>query len=261
MYGSVLHAYIPEGRTPNMRRFYFDSVPENNTACIRGDEARHIEKVLRLGPGDSLELFDAEGSVYRAVIESLHRGEVITRICERTSAALDTDVHITLCQAVVKSRKMDFIVEKCTELGVTTIQPFFASRSVPRWDENKARQRVQHWGRIALAAVKQSGARKPPAVEPLLSFKEVLAKSYPDSRQLMLWECEREISLRSLLVDCPRRIVLIVGPEGGFTNEEASLASSHGFQFAGLGDRILRVETAAIVGVALAAYELGALGG
>jgi 16S rRNA (uracil1498-N3)-methyltransferase len=139
-----------------MRRFYFDSVPENNTACIRGDEARHIEKVLRLGPGDSLELFDAEGSVYRAVIESLHRGEVITRICERTSAALDTDVHITLCQAVVKSRKMDFIVEKCTELGVTTIQPFFASRSVPRWDENKARQRVQHWGRIALTQLQRS---------------------------------------------------------------------------------------------------------
>jgi 16S rRNA (uracil1498-N3)-methyltransferase len=93
------------------------------------------------------------------------------------------------------------------------------------------------------------------------SFKDVLAKSYADSIRVMLWECEREISLRSLLADCPRRIVLIVGPEGGFTNEEASLASSQGFQFAGLGNRILRVETAAIVGVAVAAYELGALGG
>jgi 16S rRNA (uracil1498-N3)-methyltransferase len=79
--------------------------------------------------------------------------------------------------------------------------------------------------------------------------------------RVMLWECERDISLRSLLADCSRRIVLIVGPEGGFTNEEASLASSQGFQFAGLGDRILRVETAAIVGVAVAAYEFGALGG
>ena len=105
---------------------------------------------------------------------------------------------------------------------MTTIQPFIASRSVPRWDANKAAQRVQHWSRIALAAVKQSGARKPPAVEPVLSFKDVLAKSYPDSMRVMLWECEREISLRSLLADCPRRIVLIVGPEGGFTNEEAS---------------------------------------
>ena len=244
-----------------MRRFYLDSAPENNTACIRGDEARHIEKVLRLGPGDSVELFCADGSVYRAVIESLHRGEVIARICERTSGEPDTGPLITLCQAIVKPQKMDLIVEKCTELGVTTIQPFFASRSVPRWDENKAAQRVQHWSRIALAAVKQSGARKPPAVEPVLSFKDVLAKSYPDSMRVMLWECEREISLRSRLADCPRRIVLIVGPEGGFTNEEASLASSHGFQFAGLGNRILRVETAAIVGVAVAAYELGALGG
>jgi 16S rRNA (uracil1498-N3)-methyltransferase len=244
-----------------MRRFYLDSVPGNNTACIRGDEARHIEKVLRLGPGDSLELFDADGSVYQAVIESLHRGEVIAHICERTLADPDTDVLITLCQAVVKSQKMDLIVEKCTELGVTNIQPFFAHRSVPRWDENKARQRVQHWGKVALAAVKQSGARRPPAVEPVLSFKEMIAKPYPDCMQVMLWECEREISLRSLLADCPRRIVLIVGPEGGFTNKEASLASSQGFQFAGLGNRILRVETAAITGVAITAYELGALGG
>jgi 16S rRNA (uracil1498-N3)-methyltransferase len=244
-----------------MRRFYLESTPENNTARIRGDEARHIEKVLRLGPGDSLELFDADGSVYRAEIESLHRGEVIARICARIAGVSDSDVHITLCQAVVKSQKMDFIVEKCTELGVTEIQPFFAHRSVPRWDEDKAAQRVQHWRRIALAAVKQSGARRPPAIEPVLSFKEVLAKPYSDSMRVMLWECERDISLRSLLANCSRRIVLIVGPEGGFTNEEASLASSHEFQFAGLGDRILRVETAAIVGVAVAAYEFGALGG
>jgi len=244
-----------------MRRFYLESTPENNIARIRGDEARHIEKVLRLGPGDSLELFDADGSVYRAEIESLHRGEVVARICARIAGVSDMDVHITLCQAVVKSQKMDFIVEKCTELGVTEIQPFFARRSVPRWDEDKAAQRVQHWRRIALAAVKQSGARRPPAIEPVLSFKEVLVKSYPDSMRVMLWECERDISLRSLLANCSRRIVLIVGPEGGFTNEEASLASSYEFQFAGLGDRILRVETAAIVGVAVAAYEFGALGG
>ena len=244
-----------------MRRFYLESTPENNIARIRGDEARHIEKVLRLGPGDSLELFDADGSVYRAEIESLHRGEVVARICARIAGVSDMDVHITLCQAVVKSQKMDFIVEKCTELGVTEIQPFFARRSVPRWDEDKAAQRVQHWRRIALAAVKQSGARRPPAIEPVLSFKEVIVKSYPDSMRVMLWECERDISLRSLLANCSRRIVLIVGPEGGFTNEEASLASSYEFQFAGLGDRILRVETAAIVGVAVAAYEFGALGG
>ncbi len=243
-----------------MRRFYLDTIPENNTACIHGDEAHHIEKVLRLGPGDSLELFDAGGSVYRAEIESLHKGEVIARICERTLGETDTDTQIILCQAVVKSQKMDFIVEKCTELGVTGIQPFFASRSVPRWDEDKAAQRVQHWGKVALAAVKQSGARKPPAIDPVLSFREMLAKSYSGCMRVMLWECEREISLRTLLADRPRRIVLMVGPEGGFTNEEASLASSHGFQFAGMGNRILRVETAAITGVAITAYESGMMG-
>jgi RsmE family RNA methyltransferase len=78
-----------------MRRFYLDSAPENNTACIRGDEARHIEKVLRLGPGDSVELFCADGSVYRAVIESLNRGELIARICERTSREPDMGPLIT----------------------------------------------------------------------------------------------------------------------------------------------------------------------
>ena len=91
-----------------MRRFYLDTAPENNTACIRGDEARHIEKVLRLGPGDSVELFCADGSVYRAVIESLHRGEVIARICERTSREPDTGPLITLCQAIVKPQRHGF---------------------------------------------------------------------------------------------------------------------------------------------------------
>jgi 16S rRNA (uracil1498-N3)-methyltransferase len=243
-----------------MRRFYLEKPPEDNIARLRGDEARHIEKALRLAPGDSLELFDASGAVYQAEIESLHRGEVVARICARTDAP-ETDAGIVLCQAVVKSQKMDFIVEKCTELGVAGIQPFFASRSVPRWDENKAAQRVQHWNNVARAAVKQSGARRPPRVEPILSFADMVVKPYSGCARIMLWECERTMSLRSRLSDCGSRIVLMVGPEGGFTAAEAEQASASGFRFAGLGDRVLRAETAAIAGVALAAYESGALAG
>lgn len=230
-------------------------------ACIRGDEARHIEKVLRLGPGDSLELFDADGSVYQAVIESLHREEVFVRILARLSGAVDMDAQIVLCQAVVKSQKMDAIIEKCTELGATGFRPFFAHRSIPRWDAGKAAARVQHWNNIARAAVKQSGARRLPTVEPLLSFSEMLTRQFPDCERAMLWENERKQPFRGLLAGCGRKIVLMVGPEGGFTPDEADEAAQHGFQVCGLGERILRAETAAIVAVGCAAYEFGMVGG
>jgi len=245
-----------------MRRFFLDSPPVNDTARIRGEEARHIARVLRLGVGDALELFDADGGVYCAEIESIGRGEVVARICTRASGTQHSGAHIVLCQAVVKSQKMDLIVEKCTELGAAVVQPFFAARSVPRWDRARAEQRVQHWQSVARSAVKQSGARRPPSIEPVLGFSAMLARPFTDCARVMLWEAERGADLRSLLTQVPgRRIVLLVGPEGGFTPEEAGEARRSGFQAAGLGSRILRAETAAITAVALAAYEYGMLGG
>lgn len=245
-----------------MRRFFIADPPVNDTVLIAGDEARHIEKVLRLGPGDGLELFDADGAVYRAEIESIGRGQVCAHICSRDQGSHETGARIVVCQAVVKSQKMDLIVEKCTELGATGFQPFFAQRSVPRWDRAKAAQRVRHWQGVARAAVKQSGARRPPPVEPLLGFNDVLARPYPDCARVILWEAERATGLRSLLANVRGcRIVLMVGPEGGFSDEEAALAQRSGFQPAGLGGRILRSETAAMTAVALAACEFGMLGG
>ncbi len=245
-----------------MRRFYLDNAPVNGAARIGGDEARHIEKVLRLGPGDPLELFDAAGSVYRAEIESLGRGEVVARIRQSAGAAPEAGAQIVLCQAIVKSQKMDLIVEKCTELGATAFQPFFAQRSVPRWDAGQADRRVERWQAIARAAVKQSGARRVPVVAPVLDFSEMLALPFAGCRRAMLWEDERGTGLRALLADAPGRgIALLVGPEGGFTAEEAARARRSGFQTAGLGERILRAETAAITATALAAFAFGVIGG
>jgi len=245
-----------------MRRFCLENAPVNGAARIGGDEARHIEKVLRLAPGDQLELFDASGSVYRAEIESLGRGEVVVRICSSVAGAAETGVQIVVCQAIVKSQKMDLIVEKCTELGATAFQPFFAQRSVPRWDADQAARRVQHWQAVARAAVKQSGARRIPAVAPVVGFSEMLALPFPDCCRVMLWEDERAAGLRAFLAGASGRcIALLVGPEGGFTADEAGQARRSGFQTAGLGERILRAETAAIAATALAACTFGIIGG
>jgi 16S rRNA (uracil1498-N3)-methyltransferase len=245
-----------------MRRFYFESTPLNDTVCISGDEARHIEKVLRLEPGDIIELFDAAGSVYRAGIESIGRGTVVARISGRVQGVQETDARIVLCQAIVKSQKMDLIVEKCTELGATAFQPFFAQRSVPRWDAARAAQRTRHWQAVALAALKQSGARALPRVEPVLSFAEMIALPFPGCARVMLWEDAPEANLRGLLAGLSGRgIALLIGPEGGFSPEEAAQAQNCGFQAAGLGERILRAETAAITATALVAYEFGLIGG
>ncbi len=262
MFGALPHTRTRWSLTHRMRRFYLDTAPVNDTACIGGDEARHIEKVLRLGPGDALELFDAHGSVYRAVIESIGRGEVVARICGGSSGGVEPGAQIVLCQAIVKSQKMDVIIEKCTELGASEFQPFAAVRSVPRWDAARAAQRVQRWQAIARAAVKQSGARRPPSVKSVLSYSEMLAQPFVDCARVMLWEGACKESFRSLLTSLTsRRIVLLIGPEGGFSAHETDQARQCGFQVAGLGTRILRAETAAITAVALAAYEFGVIGG
>ncbi|MBM4311591.1 MAG: 16S rRNA (uracil(1498)-N(3))-methyltransferase [Deltaproteobacteria bacterium] len=245
-----------------MRRFYLENAPVNDMARIGGDEARHIEKVLRLGSGDGLELFDASGCVYLAAIESLGRGKVVARICSRGPGVAETGAQIVLCQAVVKSQKMDLIIEKCTELGATAFQPFFAQRSVPRWDADRAARRVQHWQAVARAALKQSGARRLPCVAPVVGFSAMLAQPFADCCRVMLWEGERAAGLREVLAGASGRgIAFLVGPEGGFTDDEVDQARQRGFQVAGLGERILRAETAAITVTALAACAFGVIGG
>jgi 16S rRNA (uracil1498-N3)-methyltransferase len=245
-----------------MRRFYLDSQPVSETVTLTGDEARHIIRVLRLKRDDEIVLFDRAGIAYSGVIAERHADAVTVRIAETFAPCCPDAPRIVLLQAVLKSQKMDLIVQKCTELGVSDIIPFFSSRCVPRWDSDKAAQKQHHWQQIAISAVKQSGVRRVPAVHQAVNFEEALSGPFDGFLKVMLWEQEKDISFGSLLARHRplRGIVFAVGPEGGFSDAEAELARSCGFISAGLGKTILRAETVPLAVLAIIGYETGTIG-
>ncbi len=244
-----------------MRRFYLENPPNSDTLRITGDEARHISRVLRLKRGDELVLFDRSGTAYGAVLSESTADGVTARIHERFVPET-TSAETVLLQAVLKSKPMDMVVQKSTELGCSRIIPFFSSRCIPRWDARKAAQKQHHWQQIAIAAVKQSGVRRVPVVEHPGSFESVLASAVDGHLKVLFWEGELAVRFSSVLQQRrpDQAISFIVGPEGGFSEAEVGLARRNGFCSAGLGRSILRAETVPLAALSIIGYATGSIG-
>ncbi len=245
-----------------MPRFFINKKNiSNNTIIISGDESRHILKVLRLKLNDLITLFDAEGTAYESVINAVRKDEVTAEILKTSK---DTNVNTSemiLAQAVLKSKKMDIVVQKSTELGISRIIPFFSSRTVPKWTQKKCAEKVSHWNNIMTASVKQSGIRKMPQVEQIVSFDELVSFGLT-MHKLVLYEKEKKSSLKDVInnIRLPSDIMIMVGPEGGFAQNEINKAIENGFITVGIGDLILRAETVPITVLSILQYEAGNLG-
>jgi 16S rRNA (uracil1498-N3)-methyltransferase len=174
----------------------------------------------------------------------------------------ESSLEITLALGLTKGEKMDLVVEKATELGVHAFVPFVSSYTVPRLDERKIEKRNQRWQRIAVSAAKQSGRARIPKILPLCEFRELVRQPWIETLKLLFWEREAQQTLKELHACEPgvEKILLVVGPEGGFSVEEAARAHEAGFQWVGLGRRILRAETAAIAATSLVQFLWGDLG-
>lgn len=244
-----------------MRRFYLENPPTSDTVRIAGDEARHISRVLRLKRGDHLVLFDQAGTAYGGVLAESGADGVTVKIHE-SFVPESTAAGTVLMQAVLKSKQMDMVVQKSTELGCARIIPFFSSRCIPRWDVPKAAQKQHHWQQIVIAAVKQSGVRRVPIVDHPDSFESVLAMAVDGYLKVLLWEGEQSVRFCTLLQKKKQdqAIIFIVGPEGGFSEAEVELARSYGFCSAGLGRAILRAETVPLAVLSVIGYAAGSIG-
>jgi 16S rRNA (uracil1498-N3)-methyltransferase len=247
-----------------MRRFYIDDPRKINddTVRITGDEAGHILRVLRLKKNDCLILFDQQGNIYKGFIVATNRNEVKVKITEKQRKDASVKTGIILCQAIIRPKKMDFIVQKSTELGVSGIIPFYSSRSIPRWENAKAAGKVAHWQKIVAASIKQSGIRQVPVVENITDFSELIEKDFKGYTKLILWENESQQNLKNIFSagGVPEKMLFAVGPEGGFSEDEILKAKQRGFVIVGLGKNILRSETAPIALLAIIRYERGDLG-
>jgi 16S rRNA (uracil1498-N3)-methyltransferase len=247
-----------------MRRFFLQRIePVQGKVSITGQEARHIFKVLRMRPGDRLVLMDAQGMRFQAIVQKARVGEVIAEIEAPLPSPPESPVKITICQSLLKSRNMDLVIQKTSELGVDRICPFTSERTVVVLAKERLSGRMEHWQKIAAASSAQAGRRKPARIDSLRQFKDQLQKwGGKEACKLILWEEERCRNIKSVLRNLPRfnDFIGVVGPEGGFGPGEMEAAKNAGFIPVTLGHRILRSETAAIALTTIIQYECGDLG-
>jgi len=213
--------------------------------------ARHVAKVLRLGPGARLVLFDGHGAEYPAVIESLRGARVEARVGAVARPARESPLAVTLVQGIARGERMDYTVQKAVELGVHAIQPVFSERSVVRLDATRSARRLAHWRQVALGACEQSGRTVPPDLRAPLRLPEWLAER-PDDGARVLLDARGSRAFATLDAPRDRRLCLLVGPEGGLSESEHAAARARGFIGAALGPRVLRTETAALAALAVA---------
>ncbi len=238
----------------SMHRFFTTEL-SGQEARITGSDVRHIQRVLRLNPGDAIVVCDGDGRAYNAVIHTVDSDAVLCRITAPLASAAEPRCRVTLFQGLPKSGKMDLIVQKCVELGVFSIVPVLSERCIPQPGDDADKRRVR-WQRIATEAAKQSRRGIVPQVEAVCPLKS-LELSFYDT-VLLAYEEERKRSLKALLCGrvCGDDIALIVAPEGGFSQSEAALLESKGALSVSLGSRILRTETAGMAMLAQLMYEV-----
>ncbi|MCU0641690.1 MAG: 16S rRNA (uracil(1498)-N(3))-methyltransferase [Candidatus Margulisbacteria bacterium] len=229
-------------------------VPPADFPNLTGADAHYVRSVLRLKAGDELELLDGSGEIFKARIERADKEKVYCQVESSYRPDSEPKIKITLAQALPKGQKMDFVVEKAVELGVHRIIPVTTERTIAKG------VKLDRWRKLAKEAAEQSGRAIVPEVSPLTDLAGVLKLKNDQTVALLPWELENEKSLKSALsVDLIARgveMLVLIGPEGGFTQPEVEQARSHGWQTVSLGKRILRTETAGLAVLANILYEL-----
>jgi 16S rRNA (uracil1498-N3)-methyltransferase len=240
-----------------LTRVYLDAPLEAGArVSLTGSAARHVTRVLRLRPGEGLTLFNGGGGEYAATIEALHGERVAVAVGESRAIERESPLTLTLAQGVSRGERMDLIVQKATELGTSRIVPLLTERSVVRLSAPQSKRKLEHWRAIAIAACEQSGRNRLPALSPPLSLSEFVSGAAGTTRLLL------SPTGTMSLDDVPRAaagMTVLIGPEGGLTDDEQQAALRAGFVAVRLGPRVLRTETAAIAALALLQREFGDL--
>jgi 16S rRNA (uracil1498-N3)-methyltransferase len=239
-------------------RFYLQyPLSAGQTLDLPPETFRHAVQVLRLNVGEALILFNGEGGEYHARLESASKRAATARIDSYSPSNPESPLHLTLVQAIIKPDKMDFALQKAVELGVNTIQPLITQRSVVRIGKEQVDKKLQHWEGIVVAACEQSGRTRMPDVQTPLTLERWLATPASGSRLILAPGDFPRIN--ALPSDLPAPVALLIGPEGGFTDEEVSQCIHAGVIPVSLGPRILRAETASLTALALLQHRYGDL--
>ncbi len=244
-----------------MSHFFVDPADiKRGQALITGPDVKHIQKVLRLGIGDTVTLFDGQGNKYQANIADYSREAVYLKIIKKEVAEGEPPINVTVVQCLPKGDKMDLVIQKGTELGVSRFIPLKCSRSVVKLDSKKGLERQKRWQKIALAAAKQCRRPMVPEVTAPMDWPDVLANVPPDALLLIPWEGETSTSIRDVLSQKYQDVYIVIGPEGGFEPHEIDAARRYKAKTVSLGPRILRTETTGLALISIIMYLHGDLG-
>lgn len=229
---------------------------------IEGERLRHVRSVLRLRPGDELAVTDGRGAEYRVRLSVVGGRAARAAVLERAEPPRESRLRTVLVQAISRAERYSLLLEKAVELGVTEIVPALTRRTSGDGGGRAGAARARRWMRVMEAAVAQSGRTRLPLLRPPRPWEEILAGPPGAELRVLLWE-RAQAGLREVLDSraAPEGGVLVaVGPEGGWTDDEAREAREAGFALAGLGPRILRTETAGIAALAVLQHRWGDLG-
>jgi 16S rRNA (uracil1498-N3)-methyltransferase len=245
-----------------MRRFFIDREKIlSDRPTLTGPDVKHIRTVLRLKPGDEIFLFDGKGLEYRARITASTPKAIVLSVLERFPSISESPVEITIGQALLKAGKMDRIVRQVTELGIYALIPLLAKRSVPRPEPERWAEKEQRWEAIARESLKQCGRSQIPRLGPPASFKVLVGTSQAYDLRIIFHHGNPGLKSRSFQSDGKdvRKVLALIGPEGGFTPDEVELALKCGFVRVPLGPTILKADTAAVAACAVLQYAFGDL--
>ena len=241
-----------------MNRFYHSkSININETIIIDDFAAHHMLKVMRLKTNDQLILFNGDGSDFTGQVIRISKRRVEVSIKSKKNIKNESNLKVILLQALTSSEKMDLIIQKTTELGISEIQPIICERSIVKIKNEKIEKKLSHWRQVSIAACEQCGRAKIPTIHKPENIIKYLEKTESKKDTKIILSPEATKSLNNFIPNMKQDIKVLIGPEGDFTKQELDFSIQKGFSPIKIGPRILRTETASMCILSILQYKYG----
>ena len=241
-----------------MNRFYHSkSININETIIMDDFAAHHALKVMRLKTNDQLILFNGDGSDFTGQVIRISKRQVEVSIKSKKNIKNESNLKVILLQALTSSEKMDLIIQKTTELGISEIQPIICERSIVKIKNEKIEKKLSHWRQVSIAACEQCGRAKIPTIHKPENIIKYLEKTESKKDTKIILSPEATKSLDNVTHNVKRNIIVLIGPEGDFTKQELDFSIQKGFSPIKIGPRILRTETAPMCILSILQYKYG----
>lgn len=234
-------------------RFYLDTPLSEGEQTLTGDVAHYIGRVLRLGPGAKVQIFNGSGEEWPGEVMAAGKREVLVKLHAAVAGTPESPLHTHLGQTMSRGERMDWAIQKAVELGVSEITPLFTERCEVKLQGERADKRQAHWQQVAVSACEQCGRSVVPTIHPPVNLQEWMSSLAAELKLVLHHRTEQDLDQ----LPPPTSLALLIGPEGGLSADEIQQAESAGFIAASFGPRVLRTETAPVVALSLAQQRWG----